>query len=390
MKNLFFLLLLGLVLFPTGTLAFSDVYAEHRFEEEIKFVQDQNIVKGFADGTFKPEQTITRAEFTKIIIGSLFSATDIATCDLSKYTFYDVYALEWFAPYVCQAKKAGIINGYADGSFKPQGTITLPEAMKIVLIGYNKLNSVENELQGLLTSGQLSQEIIGRWYTAPLHFFETNLLGDRQKFPFFQEKVFSQYDIYSDEALQYKISRGEMAYFIALMNPEKFFELKTFTGKFTSGNTTAKFSFLYSDILDPITNLQKGDTVDFIAKQEGDTVKIGQWVNTYDAGYLQGWEMNIGNDISDKEKLITFLRPLYGKSCTLAPQMKDLGNKMYDVILEGTGPDGDCFLNYAYAIRYTPNFGGKVVAWDLGQDRVFAKNNNTLDKIMVDSFKFSE
>ena len=63
----------------------------HEYEEAIKFLKDQGIVEGYPDGNFRPDQEINRAEFTKIVGGSVF--TEIAGEDC----FPDVHD-EWFAP----------------------------------------------------------------------------------------------------------------------------------------------------------------------------------------------------------------------------------------------------------------------------------------------------
>lgn len=87
------------------------------------------MIGGFTDGTFRPRTTINRAEFLKILVGGLSSE------ELHGETgcFRDV-SREWFAQYVCAAKRLGWIDGYSDGTFKPSRTINRAEAMKILTI----------------------------------------------------------------------------------------------------------------------------------------------------------------------------------------------------------------------------------------------------------------
>ena len=82
---------------------------------------------GYSDGTFRPDAPISRAEFAKIAV----SFTQNNGSAVYNY-FTDVKTTDWFAPYVTAAKDAGLIEGYSDGSFKPESKITRAEACAIV------------------------------------------------------------------------------------------------------------------------------------------------------------------------------------------------------------------------------------------------------------------
>lgn len=110
--------------------AFTDI-SGHRYEPDIKYIGDKGIVQGYADGTYKPDILISRAEFTKIIIGAKtngVSIPDASNC------FKDVKD-EWFAIFACYAKDNGIISGYDDGTFRPTNNISIAEAAKIIIGG---------------------------------------------------------------------------------------------------------------------------------------------------------------------------------------------------------------------------------------------------------------
>jgi hypothetical protein len=109
---------------PT-TGVFSDVPKESFSTDSLEYLKENKVISGYPDGTFKPENEINRAEFTKIIVGALTDSPKGSNC------FTDVKD-EWFAPYVCEAKERKIIDGYADGSFKPAENINFSEASKIV------------------------------------------------------------------------------------------------------------------------------------------------------------------------------------------------------------------------------------------------------------------
>ncbi len=116
---------------PSFACAFDDVYDSNPHQTAIEYLQDEGVIGGYDDGTFKPTRTINRAEFTKIVIGSI----EVDQEEGSK-CFSDVDANAWYAPYVCTAKELDIIGGYPDGTFKPAQEINFPEAMKILAIAY--------------------------------------------------------------------------------------------------------------------------------------------------------------------------------------------------------------------------------------------------------------
>src|SRR3990172_254145 len=103
---------------------FTDVTLDHPQRKAIDFVEDQGIVKGYADGTYQPKRLLNRAEFTKIIIEAIYNDIEINACvssseDKGSSGFSDIITGIWFEKYVCLAKKHGIISGYPDGTFRP-------------------------------------------------------------------------------------------------------------------------------------------------------------------------------------------------------------------------------------------------------------------------------
>ncbi|MFH0770375.1 MAG: S-layer homology domain-containing protein [Candidatus Peregrinibacteria bacterium] len=115
---------------------FPDIPSNHENFDAISYVQKENIVSGYPDGTYRPDKEINRAEFTKILVGSRFSQEQIIRCMLDHQQedvfFPDVLRTTWYGPYVCIAKAENIVQGYPDGTFKPEGNINFAEAAKIV------------------------------------------------------------------------------------------------------------------------------------------------------------------------------------------------------------------------------------------------------------------
>jgi hypothetical protein len=120
------------------TPALNDIKNHHN-EEAILYLYEQGIVSGYSDGTYKPDNKINRAEFTKIITEATIVTFDIENCLIeyeSDKIFDDVSTTEWYSKYICAAKKNKYIHGYLDGSFKPAQEISFVEAAKIITLGF--------------------------------------------------------------------------------------------------------------------------------------------------------------------------------------------------------------------------------------------------------------
>ncbi|MGB4437978.1 MAG: S-layer homology domain-containing protein, partial [Sedimentibacter sp.] len=102
-----------------------------------------DIIVGYEDGTFKPDNSITRAEFAAIAIRAL-GMEDIAIGSVANTKFADVRGTHWASGYVNLATAQGIIVGYPDGTFNPEAQVTYSEAIAMIvrLLGYEPaLNS---------------------------------------------------------------------------------------------------------------------------------------------------------------------------------------------------------------------------------------------------------
>ncbi|MDU0203119.1 cadherin-like beta sandwich domain-containing protein [Paenibacillus sp. MAH-36] len=112
---------------PSDNLAFRDV-AGHWAEVSIKNAVNGGIVSGYPDGTFKPDSTVTRAEFAVMLMNALKLQGEGA-----QLTFTDNAKIgAWAQQAIGKAVKAGIIHGYEDGSFRPDAPITRAEMAVII------------------------------------------------------------------------------------------------------------------------------------------------------------------------------------------------------------------------------------------------------------------
>ncbi|MBI4232303.1 S-layer homology domain-containing protein [Candidatus Peregrinibacteria bacterium] len=106
---------------------FSDVEIDHHYAASILWMKNNGVVEGYADGTFKPEKSVSRAEFLKM----LYKVKGLSGIE-GNMKFPDVSSGDWFYPYVKEAYLSGVVKGYDDGKFHPDKMITFAEAVKIV------------------------------------------------------------------------------------------------------------------------------------------------------------------------------------------------------------------------------------------------------------------
>ncbi len=109
---------------------FSDVDESHWAKNEIGAAVEHGIVSGFGDGTFRPEEAVTRAEFSKMILSAIGESG-------VEYGggFSDVAADAWYAEAVAACAELGIVSGDS-GMFRPDDKITREEMAKMVVLAY--------------------------------------------------------------------------------------------------------------------------------------------------------------------------------------------------------------------------------------------------------------
>lgn len=131
-------MILGLV--SVGFAASFEDTEGFEFEASVLKLADLGIISGYPDGTFKPDNLVTRAEFAKMIVCMLGLDAAAKSLEGEAVPFADVDADHWAAGYINVAQMMGIVNGYEDGTFRPEGNITYAEALKMVLaaMGYSE------------------------------------------------------------------------------------------------------------------------------------------------------------------------------------------------------------------------------------------------------------
>ena len=139
-KLLSLLLVVSLVVcaVPASFAAFIDVEAGGNYAEAINTLSDLGIIKGYEDGSFKPENGVTRAEFAALITRVL-GLGGIDGVAISP--FIDVAADHWAVNNIKIAYDLGIIAGFGDGIFKPDDKVTYEQAVKMIVaaIGFTDM-----------------------------------------------------------------------------------------------------------------------------------------------------------------------------------------------------------------------------------------------------------
>ena len=122
--------------------AFTDVTNATPNSEAILTLTKLGVINGYANDdnttySFKPNGDITRGEFAKIITVALGAENEIAT---SSIQFNDIDG-HWAKPYVLVAASRGIVNGFEDGTFKPDENVTYEQAVKMIVCaaGYESI-----------------------------------------------------------------------------------------------------------------------------------------------------------------------------------------------------------------------------------------------------------
>lgn len=110
------------------TVKFSDVSSSAWYYDAVQMCAKAGIIKGYPDGSFKPNQAVTRAEFFAMV-AMLYS--DTLNTPIIGGIFNDING-HWAEKYINLLQKLGIVKGYPDGSVKPNANLKRGEAASIM------------------------------------------------------------------------------------------------------------------------------------------------------------------------------------------------------------------------------------------------------------------
>ena len=131
-------MMMSLVTINAGAKEFTDG-KDITYDEAVDVISTVKVVDGYANGSFNPGGNLTRGAAAKIICNLILGPTTAAELHADTAPYRDVPVSHDFAGYIAYCQKEGIISGYADGSFRPGGTLTGYAFMKMLLgaLGYD-------------------------------------------------------------------------------------------------------------------------------------------------------------------------------------------------------------------------------------------------------------
>lgn len=144
------------------------------YEEAVNVMSEMGIIDGYSDGDFRPQGTLTRQAAAKIIACMMLGKTTAESLGTSAAPFKDVPAGSSFAGYIAFCVERGLISGYADGTFRPTGTLTGFAFLKMLLgaLGYDQ--SIEG-----YTGTNWTVNVAGRAYEIGLTDGNDNFVGSK-------------------------------------------------------------------------------------------------------------------------------------------------------------------------------------------------------------------
>ena len=119
-----------------------------KYEDAALYLKAFNYISGYPDGTFKPENEITRAEMVAILFAFSFPAQNkLKAQEEPLNTFTDVPMDHWAKQQIEIAAELGLVSGYGNGTFKPDAHITHAEVITMLLNLHNlKADVLKNEI----------------------------------------------------------------------------------------------------------------------------------------------------------------------------------------------------------------------------------------------------
>lgn len=151
-KALMLAAILGFTSAATFAKDYADLPKDHWAYKQIQILTDFNVVVGYPDGNYKPEQNVTRAEFATMVIKA-FEQQKAEIKQPAKFT--DVSEKDWFYGMVQRAVMFDLLKGYPDGHFDPYGNVSRGHV----------ISTTVNALTTETISNQKAKEILENSYS---------------------------------------------------------------------------------------------------------------------------------------------------------------------------------------------------------------------------------
>ncbi|HEU4963333.1 MAG TPA: S-layer homology domain-containing protein [Bacilli bacterium] len=151
------------------TTPFSDL-GDSFAKPDILTLAAKGVVKGYPDGTFRPQDPVTRAEFAAMLL----RAKEMPPSLTYSGAFRDVQRGAWFMPYAELSYRLGITNGTSATTFSPQRAITREEMIKMVVSALGRESETARHLSYAVYSKPVLSykdcQAIARWAVKPIAY----------------------------------------------------------------------------------------------------------------------------------------------------------------------------------------------------------------------------
>lgn len=115
---------------------FTDIPENHTYAEAVYALRDNNVLRGYTDGSFRPNNRINRAEMARLLASPFILSTPVRNDCIRGYEgvslFSDMNNTDWYANDVCTLRERSVLDGYPDGTFRGGTYINFAEAAKMV------------------------------------------------------------------------------------------------------------------------------------------------------------------------------------------------------------------------------------------------------------------
>ncbi len=149
---------------------FTDVSVDNPYYNAIFVLRNDGVISGYSDNTFHPDQPLNRVEALKLI----FEVANIQlNGGISPAYFSDIETGAWYSGYLNKATFLEVVNGYPDGTFKPEKSVNLVEFLKMLELAQKvDLSKVD------LAQRPYADVLLGVWYSKYINFAKINNLID--------------------------------------------------------------------------------------------------------------------------------------------------------------------------------------------------------------------
>lgn len=149
-----------------GTCSFSDIPLGKWYESYVAYAEREELVHGYSDGTFHPDEPITRAE-ASVMVASALKLNLESSADPG---FTDLETGNNATPYIIALTDNGILHGYSDGTFRPRNNISRSESVTMISIaaGFAPDSEEIAALKAEFGTSPFADVPVSEWYYAYL------------------------------------------------------------------------------------------------------------------------------------------------------------------------------------------------------------------------------